>query len=110
MSINRVPAIVADVARFAATARRVADRGRECFFDPDNDDQRRIARSLIVDVSLAEDRLPALFREAHSDVDWTGIRAARNFVAHDYTGVDDEILWRAVAVQFPRIAQALGAR
>lgn len=105
-----MPAIVADIARFAATARRVAGRGRESFFDPDNDDQRRIARSLVVDLSSAADRLPDSFRESRPDIDWAGIRAARNFVAHDYTGTDDEILWQAVAVQFPRIAAAVGAQ
>ncbi|MBB4140599.1 uncharacterized protein with HEPN domain [Microbacterium invictum] len=29
-------------------------------------------------------------------------------VAHDYDGTDEEILWQAVAVQFPKIIAALG--
>jgi len=56
--VDRVPAILADIERFAVTARR-------------------------------------------------GVRATRNFVAHDYDGTDEEILWQAVAVQFPRIVNAL---
>ncbi|WP_291037453.1 HepT-like ribonuclease domain-containing protein [Herbiconiux sp.] len=31
----------------------------------------------------------------------------RSFIAHDYDGTDEEILWQAVAVQFPAIAEAL---
>jgi len=105
--LDRTPAILADIARFAASARRVVNRGHDAFTDPDDDDQRRIARSLIVDLSAAADRLPESFRRQHPEVDWRGIRAVRNFIAHDYDGTDEEILWQAIAVQFPAIAAEL---
>ncbi len=107
---SRIPAVLDDIARFAVSARRVAARGREPFFDPDDDDQRRIARSVLVDLSTAADRLPSAYRDAHPDVDWAGIRALRNFIAHDYDGTDDELLWQAIAVRFPEIVAALGIR
>lgn len=105
--LDRTPAILADIARFAVTARRVAGRGHDRFTDADDDDQRRIARCLVVDLSAAADRLPESFRQAHPEVDWRGIRAVRNFIAHDYDGTDEEILWQAIAVQFPAIVAAL---
>jgi len=105
---ERLPAVLDDIARFAASARRVVARGRDRFFDPDDDDQRRIARSLVIDLSTASDRLPASFRDQRPGMDWGGIRAVRNFIAHDYTGTDNEVLWQAVAVEFPRIVEALG--
>lgn len=105
--LDRTPALLADIARFAVTARRVVGRGRDRFTDPADDDQRRIARSLIVDLSAAADRLPESFRQVHPEVDWRGIRAVRNFIAHDYDGTDEEILWQAIAVQFPVIVSAL---
>lgn len=106
--LDRVPAILADIARFTATARRVADRGRDRFVDLEDDDQRRIVRSLVVDLSASADRLPDVFRDAHPEIDWRGIRAVRNFIAHDYDGTDEEILWQAVAARFPEIAAVLG--
>jgi hypothetical protein len=81
--------------------------GTTAFVDPDDDDQRRIARSLFIDLSAAADRLPESFRQAHPQVDWRGIRAVGTFVAHDYDGTDEEILWQAIAVQFPAILAAL---
>jgi len=105
---SRAEAILDDIRRFGVTAARVVARGRKRFFDPDNDDQRRIAKSVVIDLSTAADRLPASFRDAHADVDWTGIRATRNFIAHDYTGTDDEVLWRAITVEFPKILAKLG--
>ncbi|WP_243844331.1 HepT-like ribonuclease domain-containing protein [Salinibacterium sp. ZJ454] len=107
--VDRVPAILADIARFAVTARRVVDRGHARFTDPDDDDQRRIAQSLVVDLSAAADRLPESFRLAHPEIDWRAIRAVRNFIAHDYDSTDEEILWQAIAVQFPVITAALVA-
>ncbi|MCD2441423.1 DUF86 domain-containing protein [Agromyces sp. SYSU K20354] len=104
----RADAILADIRRFGATAARVVARGRTRFFEPDDDDQRRIARSVVVDLSTAADRLPAAFRNAHPFIDWAGIRATRNFIARDYTGTDDEVLWQAIAVQFPAILARLG--
>ncbi len=104
---DRIAAILADIARFAVTARRVVDRGHTQFVDPDDDDQRRIARSLIVDLSAAADRLPESFRASYPEIDWKGIRAVRNFIAHDYDGTDVEILWQAIAVQFPIIVSLL---
>ncbi len=85
----------------------MTERGHERFTDTDDDDRRRIARSLVGDLSAAANRLPAAFREQHAELDWTGIRAARNFIAHDYDGTDEEILWQAVTVEFPAIVQAL---
>ncbi|OUE22755.1 hypothetical protein BFL36_09740 [Clavibacter michiganensis] len=104
---ERVPALLEDIARFAASARRVTARGHARFVDPEDDEQRRIARSLVIDLSTAADRLPSSFREARPEIDWSGIRAVRNFVAHDYDGTDVEVLWRVIAVEFPRIEGAL---
>ena len=33
----------------------------------------------------------------------------RNFIAHDYDGTDEEILWQAITVQFPAIVAAITA-
>ncbi len=62
-----------------------------------------------MDLSAAADRFPESYRKQHPEVDWRGIRAVRNFIAHDYDGTDEEILWQAIAVQFPAIAAALRA-
>ena len=106
---TRADSVLADIRRFAVTAARVTARGRTRFFDPDDDDQRRIARSVVIDLSTAANRLPAAFRNAHPDIDWAGIRATRNFIAHDYDGTDDELLWQATSVQVPKVADRLAA-
>ncbi|MFZ2964987.1 MAG: HepT-like ribonuclease domain-containing protein [Rhodoglobus sp.] len=32
----------------------------------------------------------------------------RNFLAHDYDGSDEKVLWQAIVVEVPRILRALG--
>lgn len=103
--LDRTPAILADVARFAITARRVVDRGHDRFTDRPTTISAASPGPLAL--SAAADRLPESFRQAHPKVDWRGIRAVRNFIAHDYDGTDEEILWQAIAVQFPVIIPAL---
>ncbi|MGN8025474.1 HepT-like ribonuclease domain-containing protein [Microbacterium sp. 22242] len=105
---ERILAILDDIARFGVSAARVVARGREPFFDPDDDDQRRIARSLAVDLSTAADRLPETFRDAHPEINWRGVRGLRNVIAHDYQGTDDEVLWEVLASRFPQILAVLG--
>lgn len=105
---SRVPAILDDLRRFGVTARRVVHRGRERFLDPDDDDQVRIAKSVLIDVSSAADRLPECYRDDHPDIDWQGIRGVRNFIAHDYDGTDADVIWRAIAVDLPHVLDALG--
>lgn len=63
---------------------------------------------MIVDLSAAADRLPQAFRDDHPEIDWQGVCAVRNFLAHDYDGSDEKVLWQAIVVEVPRILRALG--
>ena len=85
MSEERVAAILDDIRRFGVRAARVVERGLERFNDPHADEQRRIARSLVVYLSSAADRLS---RGLVVTVDFQGIRAVRNVMAHE----DDDAL------------------
>jgi uncharacterized protein with HEPN domain len=105
---ERIALILDDIRRFGISADRVVARGRARFFDPDDDDQRRIARSLAVDLSTAADRLPESFRDAHPEINWRGVRGLRNVIARDYQSTDDEILWEVLASRFPQILRMLG--
>ena len=36
-------------------------------------------------------------------VDWRAIKGFRNFLAHDYFGVDENIVWAAIRVHLPHL-------
>ncbi|MEO6760648.1 MAG: HepT-like ribonuclease domain-containing protein [Saprospiraceae bacterium] len=46
-------------------------------------------------------RLSERFLENHSQIEWSKIKALRNIVAHDYWGVDVEMVWQIVQNNLP---------
>jgi uncharacterized protein with HEPN domain len=100
--------ILADVVGFLASARRVVARGHDRFFDPDDDEQRRIAGTIVLDLATAADRLPASVREEHPEIAGSDIRALRDSVALGSWQVDNGELWEALTIRLPQIAASLG--
>jgi uncharacterized protein with HEPN domain len=99
--------VVADIERFGRSAARIAARGPEAFFDPDDDVLRRAGRSVIIDVSAAIDRLPEAVRDAHPEIPWRAIRTTRNIIAHAYDDVNEEYIWEALHTGIPQLVEGL---
>lgn len=98
-----------DLAEFVDAAADIVRRGRDAFLAEDADGRvlRYAARRVVVNVSSAADRLSDAFRLAHPEVPWRAIRGIRNRIAHDYAGVNDEIVWVALARDIPDLAARL---
>ena len=54
-------------------------------------------------------RLSADLKNNHPHIDWKGINSYRNFIAHDYFGVDDKIVWLTITIELPALKNALSA-
>lgn len=98
---------LADLSRFRATALRIAARGPEAFFDPEDDILRLAARSVVINVAAAVDRLSDGFRAQFDNVPWTAIRSTRNYVAHAYDQVNDRVIWTAMRRDVPDLVDRL---
>lgn len=48
-------------------------------------------------------RLSEEIKSKNPQIDWIGINGFRNFVAHDYLGVDEKIAWRAIKEKLPEL-------
>jgi hypothetical protein len=51
--------------------------------------------------------IPDVVLSAHPAVPWRTMRGVRNVVAHEYFGVDDEILWQTVRGDLPPLVPLL---
>lgn len=52
-------------------------------------------------VGEAVRRIPEDMRRRHPEVEWIKIVALRNIVAHEYFGIDEEIIWDVVQNEVP---------
>lgn len=44
-------------------------------------------------IGEAANRLPEVFKDRHTTIDWHRIRGFRNRIVHDYMGIDYGIVW-----------------
>lgn len=58
-------------------------------------------------IGEAVSRLPSEVTHLAPDVPWGRIRAMRNFIAHDYAGIDSEIVWKTVRERLPELRPAI---
>jgi len=51
----------------------------------------------------AAKKVPAEVREAYRQVPWREVAGLRDVLAHDYFGLDEEILWEVIEVHVPKL-------
>jgi uncharacterized protein with HEPN domain len=105
--MDRVPILLEDLRRLAASADKIVRHGQQAFESSDGDLLRLAAKAVLIDLSTFADRLPETFRAHNPAVPWRNIRALRNFLAHDYEGTDYAIVWGVIAEDLPAIARRL---
>jgi uncharacterized protein with HEPN domain len=55
-------------------------------------------------IGEAARQTPRAFREAHPEIPWRETASLRNVIAHEYFGLDIEIIWDVVKTQIPILA------
>lgn len=43
------------------------------------------------------------FRVAHPEVPWQKITTTRNILAHEYGGIDNDVMWRIATIHLPEL-------
>lgn len=60
-------------------------------------------------IGEASSRMPERFRNTHHQIPWNEMRGLRNRVAHDYFGIDFEIVWDIIHGNLEGLSQQLHA-
>ena len=105
--IDRVPVLLEDLRRLAASSDKIVRHGQQAFESVDGDLLRLAAKAVLLDLATFADRMPETFRAQHPAVPWRKVRALRNFLAHDYEGTDYGIVWGVIADDLPAIVGEL---
>jgi len=88
---------------------RIGDYTRGMSLEDFTKDQKSIdavARNLEI-MGEAANRLPAEFKESHSEIEWFKIVGLRHRIVHEYFGVDLEIIWRILQKDLPELQRSL---
>lgn len=58
-------------------------------------------------IGEAANHVPVEICSRHPEIPWADMRAMRNFVVHEYFGVDEETLWNTIQEDLPGIVEPL---
>lgn len=77
-------------------------------FEADELRRQAVYYNLMV-IGEACDRLPEDMKDALRDIPWREIKDFRNVLAHAYFALRDEVVWRTVIDELPKLDSALAA-
>ena len=52
-------------------------------------------------IGEAVGRLPVAYKKVHPHIEWRIMKDFRNFMVHEYFGVDDQIVWDTIKYKLP---------
>ena len=67
----------------------------------------RAAKSIIIDLSLAADRISEDFKAANPEVTWSSIHQMRSLLGHHYEGIQRKVVWDTLKYDLPRVRDLL---
>ena len=65
-----------------------------------------VVRSLEV-IGEAARQMPKSFKEKHPEIPWREAASLRNVIAHEYFGLDIDIIWDVIQTQIPVLSETL---
>lgn len=58
-------------------------------------------------IGEAASRIPHNFRLQHPHIEWRIIKDFRNFIIHDYFGINQDIIWETVQYRLPELLKQI---
>ena len=58
-------------------------------------------------IGEAASRVPEDFKETHPQIEWRIIKDFRNFIIHEYFGIDNQIVWDIVENRLPELEERI---
>ena len=87
------------ISRIAEYTRGILDK-KELLADTKTYDA--VLMNFVV-IAEACKRLSTELKDENAQVDWAGVRQFRNYLAHDYFGVDIREVWEAIQRDLPKL-------
>jgi len=75
-------------------------------FSKDRKSVDAVVRNLEI-IGEASNRLPADFKDSHSQIQWHKVVGLRHRIVHEYFGIDLQIVWQILQKDLPSLRQAI---
>ncbi|TAK21857.1 MAG: DUF86 domain-containing protein [Chloroflexota bacterium] len=95
-----------DIAEYAYRAEMLVAGTDPTDFQADSTVSLAVVRCLEI-IGEAARHIPAHVRHRYSDVPWHKVVAMRNLLAHEYFGIDLEVIWRTVKEDLPALREVV---
>jgi uncharacterized protein with HEPN domain len=56
-------------------------------------------------IGEAARQMPRGFKSVHPEIPWREVASLRNVIAHEYFGLDNEIIWDVIKTQIPGLIE-----
>ena len=56
-------------------------------------------------IGEAASRVPEDYKIQHPQIDWRIIKDFRNFIIHEYFGIDNQIVWDTIQIRLPELLE-----
>ncbi|HEY9343472.1 MAG TPA: DUF86 domain-containing protein [Hanamia sp.] len=57
-------------------------------------------------IGEAVSRIPGEFKVLHPQIEWRILKDFRNFIIHEYFGINDEIVWDTIQLRIPELSDS----
>jgi uncharacterized protein with HEPN domain len=58
-------------------------------------------------IGEAVSRIPEDFKKEHTDIEWRVIKDFRNFIIHEYFGINNQIIWDTIELRLPDLLKKI---
>ena len=79
-------------------------------FTAEGERDKKTFKAVICELEIigeATNRLPAAFRQSHTDVPWRDMIDMRNALSHGYDSIRDSVVWSVVELELPRLKRQI---
>lgn len=102
---RRVAKELLHIESWLVRVQRIVADGREAYLQDDS--RQEAGDALMMKIGEAANRLSRLGATAPTGVDWALAVANRNFLIHQYDGINRSLTWQTLAVDLPAWGDAL---
>jgi uncharacterized protein with HEPN domain len=77
-------------------------------YEQDRKTRHAVERNFEI-IGEAASRIPQEYKDLHPNIEWRIIKDFRNFIIHDYFGVNNEIVWDTIQFRLPDLLISITA-